>query len=62
LVLGTALVLSPGGDEAPGDSSVVFTALSVQPACQRVDPDVIFRRDPELGDLGEDRADQSGLR
>jgi hypothetical protein len=41
-------VLSPGGDEAPGGSSAVVTTLSLQPVCQHVDPNVIFRRDPSL--------------
>lgn len=53
---GTGSVLSPRGDEAPGHSGAVVTDLNTQPVRQGVDLDVILRRDSELCDQGQDRA------
>jgi hypothetical protein len=53
---GTDSVLSPRGDEAPGNSGAVVTDLSMQPVRQGVDLDVILGRDSELCDLGQNRA------
>ena len=52
---GTGSVLSPRGDEAPSDSGVLVTDLSMQPVRQGVDLDVILGRDSELCDLGRGR-------
>jgi len=53
---GTDSVLSPRGNEAPGDSRAVVTDLSTKPVRQGVDLDVILRRDSELCDQRQDGA------